>query len=182
MSVCICEVQPSTVTEASANKSSSLAALWKTQPEVLGSWLFCRGDIWYLFDRMRRLWEGLRQVLQLMDILFFWLQHLCFDVFLSFNYRKRLLHLLNWGPLSEHLSESFPVGGILEPNWIALRVTPCRLGHALACICAPWTFYVHYARAKRWDPNKAGNNRLTRSSCVQMCAMTSRDWCLYVCA
>lgn len=95
----------------------------------------------------------------------FWLQHLHFDVFLSFNYRKRLLHLLNWGPLSEHLSESFPVGGILDPNWIALRVTPCRLGHALACICAPWTFYVHYARAKPWDPNKAGNNRFTHSFC-----------------
>lgn len=61
----------------------------------------------------------------------FWLQHLHFDVFLSFNYRKRLLHLLNWGPLSKHLSESFPVGGILDPNWIALRVTACRLGHAL---------------------------------------------------
>lgn len=61
----------------------------------------------------------------------FWLQHLHFDVFLSFNYRKRLLHLLNWGPLSKHLSESFPVGGILDPNWIALRITACRLGHAL---------------------------------------------------
>lgn len=28
---------------------------------------------------------------------FFWLRHLRFDVFLSFNYRKRSLHLLNWG-------------------------------------------------------------------------------------
>lgn len=79
---------------------------------------------------------------------FFWLQHLCFDVFLSFNYWKGLLHLSNWGPYGEHLSGCFPVGCILDMNSIALRATPRRPGHASACICVPWTFYVHYAKTQ----------------------------------
>lgn len=115
----------------------------------------------------------------------FWLQHLHFDVFLSFNYRKRLLHLLNWGPLSKHLSESFPVGGILGPNWIALKVTPCRLGHALACIQ-----YVPHELSTciMQEPSDEIQTKLaiiaslTASVKNPMCAMISRDWYLYICA
>lgn len=38
------------------------------------------------------------------------------------------------GCLGARTSECFPVGGILAMNSIALRVTACRPGHALACI------------------------------------------------
>lgn len=45
---------------------------------------------------------------------------------------KTLLHFLNGVPWGENLC--FAVGGILAMNLIALRVTACRPGHALACI------------------------------------------------
>lgn len=45
---------------------------------------------------------------------------------------------------------------------IALTVTPCRSRHALACILSPWTFNVHCARAKWWDPGKVKDNTCHR--------------------
>lgn len=79
-----------------------------------------------------------------------WQRHLCFDVSLSFNYRKRLLHLPKggWGAYSECLSLPPPVGGSLDVNSIALRLTaagPDTLRQVYTAL-VPWTFYVRYAR------------------------------------
>lgn len=41
-----------------------------------------------------------------------------------------------WG-LTVCTTLCFPVDGVLDMNSIALRVTPLRPGHALACLCVP---------------------------------------------
>lgn len=85
----------------------------------------------------------------------FWMLNLCFDVFSSFNYRTGYLTFSIQG-LIESISLSVFV------YLIALIVTPCRPRHALACILSPWTFNVHCARAKWWDPGKVKDNTCHR--------------------
>lgn len=64
----------------------------------------------------------------------------------------------------------FPVGGMLDMNSITLRVTPRTPGHALACLCVPWTLCAlcksQVMRSKQSEGYSLHLELLIKAKCV----------------